>query len=144
MAAIMKMTVSWDVAPCSLVEVDRRFRGACYLHSLFTNFEDQTCYKIDTASVLCVRLMNFIQREQPGFSCRLSLVDGDLSCLPAVSRNKTHEQRFLSECFVRGAPREAVTGLSVAHEAWFLFVSGKSRLHLVSLCRVTTEHQLPL
>jgi hypothetical protein len=28
----MKMTVFWDVAPCSLVEVDRRFRGAYCLH----------------------------------------------------------------------------------------------------------------
>jgi hypothetical protein len=29
----MKMTAFWDVAPCSLVEVDRRFRGAfCHLH----------------------------------------------------------------------------------------------------------------
>jgi hypothetical protein len=29
MAASMKMTVFWDVAPCSLVEV---YRGACCLH----------------------------------------------------------------------------------------------------------------
>jgi hypothetical protein len=28
----MKMTVFWDVAQCSLVEVYRRFRGACCLH----------------------------------------------------------------------------------------------------------------
>jgi hypothetical protein len=28
----MKMTVFWDTAPCSLVEVYRRFRGALYLH----------------------------------------------------------------------------------------------------------------
>jgi hypothetical protein len=28
----MKMTVFWGVAPCSLVEVHRRFRGACCLH----------------------------------------------------------------------------------------------------------------
>jgi hypothetical protein len=27
-----KITVFWDVAPCSLVEVYRRFRGACCLH----------------------------------------------------------------------------------------------------------------
>jgi hypothetical protein len=27
-AASMKVTVSWDVAPCSLAEIDRRFRGA--------------------------------------------------------------------------------------------------------------------
>jgi hypothetical protein len=31
-AASMKMAVFWDVAPCSLVEVYRRFRGACCLH----------------------------------------------------------------------------------------------------------------
>jgi hypothetical protein len=28
----MKMTVFWDAAPCNLVEVYRRFRGACCLH----------------------------------------------------------------------------------------------------------------
>jgi hypothetical protein len=27
-----KMTVFWDVAPCSLVEIDRRFTGAYCLH----------------------------------------------------------------------------------------------------------------
>jgi hypothetical protein len=31
-AASMKVTVFWDVTPCSLVEVYRRFRGACCLH----------------------------------------------------------------------------------------------------------------
>jgi hypothetical protein len=31
-AVSMKMTVSWDVAPCSILEVDRRFRGAYCLH----------------------------------------------------------------------------------------------------------------
>jgi hypothetical protein len=30
-AASMKMTVFWVVAPCSLVEVYRRLRGACCL-----------------------------------------------------------------------------------------------------------------
>jgi hypothetical protein len=29
---IKKMAVFWDVAPCSLVEVYQRFRGACCLH----------------------------------------------------------------------------------------------------------------
>jgi hypothetical protein len=29
----MKMKTFWDFAPCSLVEVYRRFRGACCLHS---------------------------------------------------------------------------------------------------------------
>jgi hypothetical protein len=28
----MQMTVFWDVEPCSLVQVYRRFRGACCLH----------------------------------------------------------------------------------------------------------------
>jgi hypothetical protein len=28
--SILKMTVFWDVAPCSLVEIRRRFRGVCY------------------------------------------------------------------------------------------------------------------
>jgi hypothetical protein len=28
----LKMTGVWDIAPCSLVEVDRRFRGAYCLH----------------------------------------------------------------------------------------------------------------
>jgi hypothetical protein len=28
----LKMTVFWDVAPRSLVEAYRRFKGACYLH----------------------------------------------------------------------------------------------------------------
>jgi hypothetical protein len=31
-APIMKMTVFWDVAPCSLVKVYRRFRGSCCVH----------------------------------------------------------------------------------------------------------------
>jgi hypothetical protein len=31
-AASMKVTFFWDIAPCSLVEVDRRFRGAYCLH----------------------------------------------------------------------------------------------------------------
>jgi hypothetical protein len=31
-AASMKMTVFWDVAPCSLVDVYRRFRGTYCLH----------------------------------------------------------------------------------------------------------------
>jgi hypothetical protein len=31
-ATSMKMTSFWDTAPCSLVDVDRRFRGAYCLH----------------------------------------------------------------------------------------------------------------
>jgi hypothetical protein len=32
MAANMKMAVFWDAAPCSLVAIDRRFRGTYSLH----------------------------------------------------------------------------------------------------------------
>jgi hypothetical protein len=28
----IKMTICWDVSPCSLVEIDRRFRGPYCLH----------------------------------------------------------------------------------------------------------------
>jgi hypothetical protein len=28
----MKMAVFWDIAPCSLVKIDRRFKGAYCLH----------------------------------------------------------------------------------------------------------------
>jgi hypothetical protein len=31
-AATIKMVVFWVVAPCNLVEVNKRFRGAYYLH----------------------------------------------------------------------------------------------------------------
>jgi hypothetical protein len=29
---VLKFRVFWDVVPCSHVEVDRRFRGAYFLH----------------------------------------------------------------------------------------------------------------
>jgi hypothetical protein len=29
----MKITAFWDIVPCSLVDVDRCFRGGCYLHN---------------------------------------------------------------------------------------------------------------
>jgi hypothetical protein len=32
MAAGMKVTAFWDIAPCSLIEVERRFRGVYCLH----------------------------------------------------------------------------------------------------------------
>jgi hypothetical protein len=28
----MKLRVFWDILPCSQIDVDRRFRGACCLH----------------------------------------------------------------------------------------------------------------
>jgi hypothetical protein len=40
----MKMAVFWDVAPCSLVEIYRRFRGSCCLHHQGDNPEDSHLY----------------------------------------------------------------------------------------------------
>jgi hypothetical protein len=45
----MKMTIFWDVVPCSLVEVYRHFRGACCLH-----------YQGDIVST-CETFVNFYQ-----------------------------------------------------------------------------------
>jgi hypothetical protein len=57
MAAIMKMAVFWVVVPRSLVEVYRRFRGACCLHHqgdrpTSVNFY-QACQVNLTDTVLC-------------------------------------------------------------------------------------------
>jgi hypothetical protein len=35
--SFLKTTAFWDVAPCTLMEVDRRFRGASCLHHQATN-----------------------------------------------------------------------------------------------------------
>jgi hypothetical protein len=40
--ASMKITVFWDIAPCNLVIVDRRFRGAYCLHHHRPNDEGST------------------------------------------------------------------------------------------------------
>jgi hypothetical protein len=42
-AASMKMTVFWDVTLCSLVEVYRRFRGACCL-----NHQGDECHSVSS------------------------------------------------------------------------------------------------
>jgi hypothetical protein len=41
----MKMTAFWDNAPCSLVEVDRRFRDAYCLHQCFPTRVPQNIVK---------------------------------------------------------------------------------------------------
>jgi hypothetical protein len=38
----MKMTAFWDIAPCSLIEVDRHFRGAYCLHHQGDDIRDYT------------------------------------------------------------------------------------------------------
>jgi hypothetical protein len=59
-AASMKMAVFWVVAPCSLVEVYRRFRGACCLHHQGdrNNREDSvllvySVHRIDPINIFC-------------------------------------------------------------------------------------------
>jgi hypothetical protein len=46
MAANMNMSVFWAVAPCSLVGVYRRFRGACYLRLQGNNPEDSHLHEL--------------------------------------------------------------------------------------------------
>jgi hypothetical protein len=41
-AASVKFAVFWDTAPCSLVEVDRRFRGEYYLYHEGDDNSDST------------------------------------------------------------------------------------------------------
>jgi hypothetical protein len=44
----MKFRVFWDVAPCSHVEVDRRFRGAYCLHRQGYSSETSVNYSVTT------------------------------------------------------------------------------------------------
>jgi hypothetical protein len=46
-AASMKFKVFWDVLPCSQIDVDRRFRGACCLHHQGAERTSETSIDID-------------------------------------------------------------------------------------------------
>jgi hypothetical protein len=58
----MKMAVLWDVAPCSLVETDRRFRGAYCLHhqgrSVSIRLHGSTFQKTAIFMLVAVRTWN--------------------------------------------------------------------------------------
>jgi hypothetical protein len=62
-AVSMNMTVFWDVAPCSLVEIDRRFRGAyCLYHqgrveAVSTSETSVNLYKATRRNILERRLL---------------------------------------------------------------------------------------
>jgi hypothetical protein len=60
-AASVKTAVLWHVAPCSLLEVYRRFRGACCLH----HQGGDTSFVL-TVSPPCLQL-GFIATPRPGF-----------------------------------------------------------------------------
>jgi hypothetical protein len=45
----MKMTASWDVAPCSLVERDRHFRGAYFITKVMNRSDDETVCTLETS-----------------------------------------------------------------------------------------------
>jgi hypothetical protein len=76
-AANMKMTVCWDVALCSLVETDRRFRGAIALmmeavsktETLvnFTRLHGPTAQKT-------VNFIRFMSSRNSQFICRLVVI----------------------------------------------------------------------
>jgi hypothetical protein len=66
----MKMGVFWVVAPCSLVEVHRRFRGACYLDHQGSDEWIVIALMMEAASA-CETSVNFYQtkwRNNPGDS----------------------------------------------------------------------------
>jgi hypothetical protein len=44
---LKKMAVFWDVAPCSLIEIDRRFRDAYYLHHQLISLTFNQCGSVD-------------------------------------------------------------------------------------------------
>jgi hypothetical protein len=55
-AATMKVTAFWDVEPCSLFEVDRRFRGAYCFHQQGDCSEDGLPRKLSSSSPQTVQL----------------------------------------------------------------------------------------
>jgi hypothetical protein len=61
-AASMKKTVFWDVAPCSLVEVFWRFRGACCLHHQGDSTRLHGARSQKTSHLQAVCLFTFIMR----------------------------------------------------------------------------------
>jgi hypothetical protein len=73
MAASMKMTAFWDVAPCSILELDRRFRCAyCLYHQgdrrestsdTSANFYETTRRNIPEDSHLQVEIYRFSQEQ---------------------------------------------------------------------------------
>jgi hypothetical protein len=64
-AAIMKVTIFWDFAPCSLVEAYRRFRGACFLHRQGTRFREMVAASISETSV---SFYQTVWRNNPEYS----------------------------------------------------------------------------
>jgi hypothetical protein len=55
MVMSMKMDVFWVVAPCSLVEAYRRFRGACCLHRQ----DDEPLVNLHGATIQKTAIFNF-------------------------------------------------------------------------------------
>jgi hypothetical protein len=74
-AASMKMTAFWNTAPCSLVEVDRRFRGAYCLHQgtsetfVYFNETTRSCIPescpFNLASVFVVNTLKYLLYPTP-------------------------------------------------------------------------------
>jgi hypothetical protein len=52
----MKMIAFWDIAPCSPVEVDQRFRGVYCLHHQGDGNHSESCHLQYKASLNCLEL----------------------------------------------------------------------------------------
>jgi hypothetical protein len=83
-ATSMKMTVFWDVAPCSLVATDRRFRGVHCLHHQGDEYkvhhyrrQASSCLVIDNKIEYCVVILMLLL-------CRMK--GAQLRCLVAIYR----------------------------------------------------------
>jgi hypothetical protein len=67
-AAGMKMSVFWDVAPCGVVKVDWRFRGAYCLHSLHgTTFHTTAIFVVEMRQVRRWSLLTTKKKREPNY-----------------------------------------------------------------------------
>jgi hypothetical protein len=60
MATSLKITVFWDVEPCSMVEIDRRFRDAYCIYHLHWP-DDGAVIASETSATFGTTLYNFLE-----------------------------------------------------------------------------------
>jgi hypothetical protein len=63
MATNMKMTFFWDVAPCSLVEIDLRFRGCLLLPSSSGPYETSANLYGATSQKTTIFILPRVQKD---------------------------------------------------------------------------------
>jgi hypothetical protein len=111
------MTVFRDVAPCSLVDVYRRFRGACCLH------HQGTCKT--SANVYQIARRKHLLRQTSSYSPRENL--------------KSHQDDTVNDWCGRGGP---LLGFRI-HQTWRLPISLCSSYEKRCVCVRTHRHRWP-